>query len=66
MQLIFTQDVPRGNGDAWSKGQVLDYPKATWEQIAKSLGKKLSAFTRTVSEAAQMSVASKANSKAKK
>lgn len=59
MELVFTQDIPRANGAAWRKGDIADYPRGTWTAIAKSLGKKLNAFTRTVTEAAQISVASK-------
>jgi len=57
MELVFTKDVPRGNGK-WKAGDVFDYPQATWDQIARSLGKKLGNFTRTVTEAARISVAS--------
>ena len=50
MELVFTRDIPRTNGDQWSVGQIVDYPRATWDAIAKSLGKKLNTFTRALIE----------------
>ena len=66
MELVFTKDIPRTNGDQWSVGQIVDYPRATWDAIAKSLGKKLNTFTRSVSDAAHAGVTAKQKKSAKK
>lgn len=47
MKRIFTQDVHRKDGKRrWKKGEVSsDYPPATWNAIAVSLGMKLDEFS---------------------
>lgn len=39
MELVFTKNVGR-----FKSGQTLDYPKSTWDQIAKSAKMKLADF----------------------
>ena len=63
MELVFTKDIPRANGDQWSAGQIADYPRATWDAIAKSVKKSLNSFTRTVADAAQAGVTKQNKSK---
>ena len=48
MQRVFTVDIGRFN-----KGDVRDYSKGTWEQIAENSSKKLGAITTPVEDAAR-------------
>lgn len=41
MQRIFTKDVGR-----YKKGEVRDYPNATWQNLSRSLKQKLDDFSR--------------------
>lgn len=43
MQRVFTADIGR-----FKKGDIRDYPRGTWEQIATSASKKLGAITASV------------------
>jgi hypothetical protein len=63
MELVFTKDIPRSGGDQWSAGQIADYPRATWDAIAGSIGKALDTFTRTVADAAEAGVKKQNKSK---
>lgn len=46
MELQFTRNV----GDRFKKGEVRDYPKNTWEQIALNAKVPLEKFTRVVAQ----------------
>lgn len=46
VELVFTKDAGR-----FKAGMVKDYPKATWDQIAKSAGFRLNEFTKGIRDA---------------
>ena len=46
MQRVFTKSVGR-----YESGQLADYPKTTWDNIAKSVGKPLDSFSMDAAEA---------------
>ena len=54
MERIFTENVGGDqNRPRFPKGAILDYPMATWDQIARSAKKPLEKFSRAVDQAAK-------------
>lgn len=48
MQRAFTEDIKRESGEIrFPRGAIRDFPKETWMQLARQLGKDLSQFTAT-------------------
>ena len=55
MRLRVTKNIRKSDKTIrWSKGQILDYPLTTWEQIARSLGVGLHSFTEAVPEVGEI------------
>ena len=53
MERVFLRDVVRKDGSIrWKNGQIVDYPKFTWDNIARSLGEPLGGFSELASVAA--------------
>ena len=47
MQLVITEDVRRVDGSVkYAVGAMLNFPRATWEAIARVVGGPLDSFTR--------------------
>ena len=51
MQLVFTKDIPGRDGIKFNRGDMRDYPKSTWQQMAKNLRTSLGAFTMAPEQA---------------
>lgn len=52
MQLVFTEDIRGENGDLkFLAGEVKDWPKTTWLQVAKTLQMPLESFTQSIESA---------------
>lgn len=51
MERVFSEDIfTVANKLRFGRGERRDYPRATWEQIAHSLGRPLKEFTMTPDE----------------
>ncbi len=52
MERILTRDVGR-----YKMGDIFDWPKPTWDQIAAHFNKSMSAFSKPVEDVAKRAVA---------
>ena len=45
VEKVFLEDVVKEDGEVkWQEGEVKDFPRHTWDQIARSYGKPLDEF----------------------
>lgn len=64
MRRMFTEDVIRESGTPrFRKGEIREYPKGTWTNIANSLKRDLDDFTMEPTEAAQLAVNARESSR---
>ena len=57
MELIFIDSIPTADGGfKYVEGEIKDYPRPTWQQIAKTVGRPLNSFAAPVADIANVRI----------